>query len=145
MDKETIEILDEFNKAIKMGEDSYGMVIEKANNDEFKKLLKDQSSRYEDFLNFVHKQYEKIDKKPADTPITQKVMGWAGIQMNTLKDSSDSHISEMLIEGAIMGYIGCHKLLNDKPDMEDDLKRRIADFSNLQLTIIEELTSFLRR
>ncbi len=145
MDKEKIEILDEFNKAIKMGEDSYALVVEKAEDKDFKKLLKKQSGRYEDFLNFVHKQYEKIDKKPADTPLTQKVMGWAGIQMNTLKDSSNSHISEMLIEGAIMGYIGCHKLLNDKPDMQADLKKEITDFSNLQLTIIEELTPFLRR
>lgn len=144
MDKETIKILDEFNKAIKMGEDSYAIVIEKTEDTEFKQILQKQSEKYEEFLNYINKEYENIDRKPADTPIGQKIMGWTGIQMNTLKDNSSSHISEMLIEGSIMGYVKCHKLINSNPDMNQDLRRQIESFCNLQTDIIKELTPFVK-
>ena len=145
MNKETLKILNQFNKAIKMGEDSYAIVIEKTDDKNFKKILQAQSKEYENFLNYIHIEYENIDKEPADTPITQKVMGWTSIQINTLKDSSNSHISEMLIQGAIMGYIECHKLINSNLDMDDDLKDQILKFSNLQEKVIRELTPFLRK
>ncbi len=145
MDKETLKILDDFNKAIKMGEDSYAVVIEKTDDKDFKKLLQKQSNQYEKFLNYIHKEYKENDEKPADTPITQKIMGWAGIQMNTMKDSSNSHISEMLIQGAIMGYIECNKLINSNLNMNEDLKEKIIKFSDLQRKVIKELTPYLKK
>lgn len=145
MDKETLQILDDFYKGIKMGEDSYAMVIEKTDDEKFKELLQKQSQKYEEFLNDLHSKYEEINSKPADTPITQKIMGWTGIQMNTLKDSSNSHISEMLIQGAVMGYIECHKLINSNPNMDEELKSKILEFSNLQYEITKELTPYLKK
>ena len=145
MDKETLKILDDFNKAIKMGEDSYAVVIEKTEDTKFKKLLEKQSKNYEKFLKHINKEYKKLDKTPADTKMMQKVMGWTGIKMNMLKDSSASHISEMLIQGAIMGYIECHKLLNSNLDISEDLKNEITKFSALQLDVIKELTPYLKK
>lgn len=145
MNKESLKILSDLNKAIKMGEDSYAVVIQKADDEKFKKLLKKQSKKYEEFLEDVHEKYEELDKEPKDTPPLQKVMGWTGIQMNTLMDSSNSHISEMLIEGSIMGYIECHKLLNSNPDMEENLSQKITSFCDLQVSIIKELTPYLRK
>ena len=145
MDSETLKILNDFNKAIKMGEDSYAIVIEKTDDEDFKGILQNQSARYEDFMHYINKEYERINEKPADTPIMQKVMGWTSIQMDTLRDSSNSHISEMLIQGAIMGYIECHKLINNNKEMNEDLKNKIMDFSNLQYDVIKELTPFLRK
>lgn len=145
MDKDNLKILNDLNKAIKMGEDSYAVVIEKSNDEKFKKLLKKQSKSYEQFLKSVYKEYKNIKEEPKDTPITQKIMGWTGIQMNTLIDSSNSHISEMLIQGAIMGYIECQKLLNSNPQMDVKLNQKIIEFSDLQCTVIKELTPYLRK
>ena len=39
MDKNNLEVLKEFNKAIKMGEDSYSLVIEKVKDESFKKVI----------------------------------------------------------------------------------------------------------
>lgn len=137
-------ILDEFNKAVKMGEDSYAMVIEKATDGEFKSLLQKQSQRYEDFLEKVHHEYERLGQKPADTPITEKIMGWTGIQMNTLTDSSNSHLAEMLIQGANMGVIECTKLLNSDPEMEMGLHHLIDQFITLQNDVTKELKPFMK-
>ncbi|MDD3303986.1 MAG: hypothetical protein PHP54_03620 [Clostridia bacterium] len=145
MENNTMSVLDYFNKAIKMGEDSYALVIEKATDEEFKNLLQSQSKLYEEFLQDVNESYKTIDKKPEDTPLMQKVMGWTSIQMSTLADSSNSHISEMLIQGAIMGIIECSKLLNSYQDIDRDLYHKIEDFSKLQYKVIEELKPFLKK
>lgn len=144
METNKTTILDDFNKAIKMGEDSYAMVIEKATDEEFKALLQKQSHCYEAFLDRVHEKYQELEKKPLDTPITQKIMGWTGIQMNTLTDSSNAHLSEMLIQGAAMGWIECYKLLNTYPDMDKDLHYLIKEFLELQEKVAEELKIYLR-
>ena len=47
MDKDNLKILNDLNKAIKMGEDSYAVVIEKSDDEKFKKVLKKQSKAYE--------------------------------------------------------------------------------------------------
>lgn len=145
MDKDNLKILNDLNKAIKMGEDSYAVVIEKSDDEKFKKVLKKQSKAYEKFLENVHKEYKSIKEEPKDTPIAQKIMGWTGIQMNTLMDSSNSHISEMLIQGAIMGYIECQKLLNSNPKIDEKIKEKVVSFSDLQCTVIKELTPYLRK
>ena len=145
MNDTDLKILNDFNKAIKMGEDSYAMLIEKTDDSDFKELLQKQSKKYEDFLMENKKLYNNIDKEPKDTPVMQKMMGWTGVQMNIMKDSSNSHIAEMLIQGAIMGYIECNKLLNSNPNMQKELNDRIISFSNLQLEIIKENTKFLKK
>ncbi|MEG0872908.1 MAG: hypothetical protein RSE00_03215 [Clostridia bacterium] len=141
--EDNIQILDEFNKVIKMGEDSYAMVIEKATDLEFKNLLEEQSNAYEAFLTHLNTIYKELGITPADTKISQKFMGWTGIQMNTLTDTSNSHLSEMLIQGTTMGIISCTKILNTNPNIKSSLKSMIHSFIDLQTRIANQLQPFL--
>ena len=145
IEKAELKVLDDYYKAIKMGEDSYSMLIEKTTDSEFKELLQKQSNKYEEFLNTLHTEYNKIDEEPTDTPVMQKVMGWTGINLNTLADSSNSHISEILIQGAIMGVIEVNKLLNSNPNLNKDLAHSLSSFGEFQYKIIEELKQYLRK
>lgn len=145
MDKNNLEVLKEFNKAIKMGEDSYSLVIEKVKDESFKNLLYKQSNRYEQFLNNIKSDFDELNEKPTDTPLQQKIMGWTSINLNTLKDSSNSHISEILIQGAQMGIIECNKLINTYPDINYSLKSSIKNFLDLQEDVIYELTPYLKK
>ena len=51
------------------------------------------------------------------TPSKEKKMDqtmlWGSIQMNTLLDSSEQHIAEMMINGTTMGIIDMTKKLNE--------------------------------
>ncbi|MFR1215001.1 MAG: hypothetical protein ACLSCV_10115 [Acutalibacteraceae bacterium] len=42
-----------------------------------------------------------------------QTMLWGSIQMNTLLDSSEQHIAEMMINGTTMGIIDMTKKLNE--------------------------------
>ncbi len=50
---------------------------------------------------------------PSKEKMMEKTMLWGSIQMNTLLDSSEQHIAEMMINGTTMGIIDMTKKLNE--------------------------------
>ena len=73
-----------------MGKDSIAMVSEKSSDETFKDELTYQYNQYQETEKRVNEQFQKIGEIPDDTPMGLKVMGWSGIQFNTLKDKSNS-------------------------------------------------------
>ena len=138
-----IEILNEIHKGAKMGMDSIAVVSEKVADINFKDDLTYQYNTYRDILNQSANLLEKYDIIPSDTPITQKVMGWAGIQMNTINDKSNSQISDLLIQGSNMGVIKGIQLLNSNPDLKPETKTLLNDYVHMQENNINRLKAFL--
>ncbi len=50
---------------------------------------------------------------PSKEKMMDQTMLWGSIQMNTLLDSSEQHIAEMMINGTTMGIIDMTKKLNE--------------------------------
>lgn len=138
-----ITILNEIHKGVTMGMASLEEVANKSTDKYFKDNLSYQYNLYQDTLNNVNKEFEKIGQIPDDTPMTQKVMGWTGIQFNTLKDTSNSKLSELLIQGYDMGIIKGVKLLNNSPEASQNVKNILNNFISLQENSIDELKKFL--
>lgn len=86
---------------------------------------------------------QNIGEIPDDTPLNEKVMGWTGIQMNTIKDTSNSKLSEILIQGYDMGVIKGFKLLNQSPEATQNVKDILNGFIRLQENNINRLKKFL--
>ena len=79
------------------------------------------------------------------TGIMTKMSAKIGIEMNTLKDDSDEHIAEMIIEGTTMGITDTIRLVRDYENSncsEDalSLARRIVSF---QEKSVEKAKKFL--
>lgn len=70
-------------------------------------------------------------------------MGWTGIQMNTISDTSNSKLSEILIQGYDMGVIKGFKLLNQNPKASQNVKNILNGFIRLQENNINRLKKFL--
>ena len=138
-----ITILNEIHKGVTMGMASLEEVANKSTDKFFKDNLSYQYNLYQDTLNNVNKEFEKIGQIPDDTPMTQKVMGWTGIQFNTLNDTSNSKLSELLIQGYDMGIIKGVKLLNNSPEASQNVKNILNNFISLQENSIDELKKFL--
>ena len=107
-----IEILKEISKDSKMGMDSINMVGEKVQDENFQKLLDEQHNEYQNIFDRTQEILKQHGETIEDVPTMQKMMGWMGIQMNTMPDKSNSQLSELLIQGNDMGIIKGHKLLN---------------------------------
>lgn len=138
-----IEILKEISKDSKMGMDSITMVNKKVQDEKFKKLLNSQHDEYQNIFDRTQELLVQHDKKIEDVPTMQKMMGWVGIQMNTMNDKSNSQLSELLIQGNDMGVIKGTKLLNSSNFTTPEIENLLSDFVRLQEKNIDDLKKFL--
>lgn len=136
-------ILDEIHKGAKMGMDSISYVTEKVGDENFKDNLTYQYNQYGDILEQVNNVYQKYGDIPNDNDIMTKTMSWTGIQMNTIKDKSNSHIADMLIQGTTMGIIEGRKLLNNNPNADTEIVEILNNFVKMQENNVEKLKTFL--
>lgn len=138
-----LTILNEVHKGVCMGKDSLAMIAEKSSDEKFKDELTYQYNKYQETEDRVNQKFEEIGEIPDDTPIGQKMMGWTGIQFNTLKDKSNTSLSEILIQGYDMGVIKGVKLLNQSPEASKDVKDILNGFISFQENSAQRLKKFL--
>lgn len=138
-----IEILKEINKDSKMGMDSINMVGQKVQDEKFQKLLNEQHNEYQNIFDRTQELLVQNNETIEDVPMMQKMMGWAGIQINTINDKSNSQLSELLIQGNDMGVIKGTKLLNDSTFTTPEIENLLSDFVRLQEKNIDDLKKFL--
>ena len=138
-----IEILKEISKDSKMGMDSINMVGEKVQDEKFQKLLDEQHNEYQNIFDRTQEILKQHGETIEDVPAMQKMMGWMGIQMNTITDKSNSQLSELLIQGNDMGIIKGHKLLNHNEFTTPEIENLLSDFVRLQEKNIDDLKKWL--
>ena len=138
-----IEILKEINQNSKMGMDSLSTVLKKVEDSNFKELLNTQHDEYQNIYGRTQELLIKHNASMEDTPPMQKAMSWMGIQFNTLNDSSNSKLSELLIQGNDMGVVKGTKLLNNYSFMNNEIKNILSDFVRLQEKNIDDLKEYL--
>ena len=139
----SVYILNEVNKGIKMGMDSISNISEKVQDDEFKKDLKYQYDEYNSILNKVGNELTKYDDFPKELNPMQKTMGWINVEFSTIDDKSNSKIAEMMIKGTNMGIIKGRKLLNQNPETDENVKNILSEFVKFQENTVEQLKKYL--
>ena len=138
-----LTILNEIHKGVTMGMSSLEKKKKKSSDSNFKDELTTQFTTYQTTLNKVNNEFANIGEIPDDAPLNEKVMGWTGIQMNTISDTSNSKLSEILIQGYDMGVIKGFKLLNQNPKASQNVKNILNGFIRLQENNINRLKKFL--
>lgn len=140
---ENLKILKELHAGAQMGIKAISYVSEKVEDDNFKKELSAQYDQYEDILNKVADLYNEYGEVPASSNVKNDMMAWMGIQMNTINDTSTSKISEILIQGKVMGIIEGRKILNHNPNVETNIKNTLNEFVQFQENSITKLKEYL--
>ena len=138
-----LTILNEISKAAKMGMESISFVIQKVGDENMKENLSTQYSEYGKIADRVNTEFEKYGEVPDESPFGTKMMSYIGTELNTIKDKSNSHIAEIVIQGGNMGIIECQKLLNHNPQADEPVKNILTDFVTMQKNNIEKMKVFL--
>ena len=138
-----IEILKEINQNTKMGMDSLSTIIKKAEDKDFKELLNTQHNEYQNIYDRTQELLVKNNAQMEDTPNMLKAMSWMGIQFNTANDTSNSKLSELLIQGNDMEIIKGIKLFNNHSFVDNEIKNILSDFVRLQEKNIDDLKKYL--
>lgn len=139
---EKISLLKEISKDAKMGMDSISIVIPKVKDENFESLLNEQHKEYKNIFDRTQELLVKSHEETQDTPMMQKAMSWMGIQLNTVNDTSNSKLSDLLIQGTNMGIIKGRKLLNNTSTTKE-IKNILSDFVRLQEKNVEDLKKYL--
>ena len=141
--KEKINVLDELNKGSCMGVDAIDFILEKVQDEEFKKVLTDQKDEYEKLTDKIGELYKEFsDDDPHETSAINKAMTWSNVEMKTFNDESTSKIAELMLQGTNMGIIEGRRLLNDK-STDEEINKLVEKYVQVQETAVEKLKPFL--
>lgn len=107
------EMLEQLYKNVKMGSDSIIKLMNKVSDGRFKTDLTDQLNGYESFAAKAKERLKEIGESAKEENPVIRLWASIGIAMNTIADSTDSHIAQMVAEGSTMGITDGIKLLRD--------------------------------
>ncbi len=142
--KENINALDEINKGATMGIEAVNLVLEKVEDKDLKKVLKEENKKYEAITKKIQEIYKKYNKDdtPHEINAMNKAMTWWGIEMKTFADTSNSKLAELLLQGVNMGIIEGRKILNNK-ELDKEVMDIVEEYVNMQESSVETLKSYL--
>lgn len=122
-------LLQELYKNTTMGGDSIVNLMDKVQNEDMRREMTNELSRYREYTDRATKLLNDRGLKPEEPGIAAKAGSKIGMAFNTMLDTTTSHIAEMMINGATMGIINIEKQLNKGTDGKArELAEEILDF-----------------
>ena len=145
MDNNDMNVLDELNKGSTMGLDAIEFILKKVGDDNFRNVLNNEYNQYKDISRRINNLYDEYtdEKEPHETSPMNKIMTWWGIQMKAMNDKSNSNLAELLINGTNMGIIEGRRLLNQNPNINNEIHSVLGDYVKMQENSVEILKQFL--
>ena len=101
--KQTAHLLQAVYKNVKMASDSILNLMPRVDDPKLKSDMTVQLSTYEAFASRAAKLLSEEGVKPMEEGIVTKVSSKMGMLMGTMRDSTSTHLAEMMVEGATMG------------------------------------------
>ncbi len=137
----TANLLRAVYKNVKMASDSILNLMPKVENASLKSDMTVQLSVYEGFASRAAKHLGDEGIKPEEEGAIAKVSSKMGMMMNTMRDSSTTHLVEMLIEGATMGVNDLLKEIreSENTDASEASLRLARDVCRFEEKTITEL------
>ena len=99
----TAELAQAVYKNVKMASESILNVMPKVKDEKLKSDMTVQLSAFEAFASRAAKLLADEGAKPEEEGLLTKMGAKWGTMMNTMRDSTSTHLAEMLVEGATMG------------------------------------------
>lgn len=144
--KQNNELLEYIYKTANMGYESTTNLLRSLENkdNKLKKAIEDELKEYEKIVKETKKLLKNNKIDLPKTNIMTKISSYIGINMEVVKDNSDSAIASMLIEGLNMGKIEMEKKIENFEKIASKqiikLAKELYEFQNKS---IEELKKYL--
>lgn len=112
MTKSEQTILRAVQKNAQMALDAIRTMESKVYDDALAVDLNKQAVKYSEIKNRMTEKLREEKAEPYHDRAGEKAMLWGGIQMNTMLNTSTSHIAEMMIQGSNRGITQMCRTLN---------------------------------
>ena len=111
--EQEVQFLDEIYKNVKMGADAIIHLLPHIKEDTLRSIVTMQLDGYEKYAARAAAALGERGVTAKEENIVTRLSARVGVAINTMIDSTTSHIAEMLIEGSNMGITEMTKLLNE--------------------------------
>ena len=127
LQKSDLCLLRDIEKCLSMALLSLEKLNEKIKDDrKLSKYLYDQVDTYKNLKTELVNAFSKIEEKPKDVGFWADMMLASSIKMETMKDKSDNHIADMMVQGTNMGIIEITRSLNECGDKSSNPAKKLA-------------------
>ncbi len=143
---ETQELLTYLYQDADMALNSLTLLINKINkkDNKIKKVIEGLIKGYENYLVKVKDYMKQNNYDIQAKPLISKMGAYFGINMEVMKDNSDSRLADMLIQGLTMGVLNVTKKIDTyKGDAEKEVLALAKEFKGFQQEGIEFLKKYL--
>ena len=134
------KIYEDFDMAVTTITELLAEIKDKDNK--IKKTAEDILKEYEKYLKETKKVIKAHKFKPKKIGMFAKMGAKEGIKMDVRKDNSDSKISDILIQGLVMGIVYISKRIND---FKDEANKDIIDLANKLLDFQQQSVDDLKK
>ncbi|MBE6552916.1 MAG: hypothetical protein E7666_01080 [Ruminococcaceae bacterium] len=113
VNRKTAEVLSSVYKNVKMASDSILNLMPKVRDEQLKGEMTTQLSVFDAFASRAAKMLAEEGVKPEEENWMTRMGAKWGAMMNTMRDSTSTHLAEMLVEGATMGVNDMLRVLRE--------------------------------
>lgn len=139
------ELLKGMYKNVRMGANSITDLLPKVTDEKMRRELICELKEYEEFSSKLSGMLARMGEEVSDTSAFAKLGAKVSVTVNTMIDSTPSHVAEMMIQGGTMGVTDATKLLREHENSSCSeealaITRKIIKFEE---SSVEKLKSFL--
>ena len=141
----TKSFLNSLYKNVKMGADAIIDLMPKVANEKMREEMTCELEHYEKFAKEIRAMLFDLGEEPKEESFMTKLMAKMGLSINTMMDTTTSHIADIMIQGATMGITETTKLIREFEstaccEKALDLAKEIVEYEQES---IEKLKKFL--
>ena len=127
----------------RMGADACDQLLGRAQDEAIRQELMTEKQHYIEASRTAEQMLCDMGVRPQPKGPVARASLWMGMQINTLKDRSASHIADIVIQGATMGIVELTKARNSLPEASAEAHGVAAGLITCQQEAIDRLKSFL--
>lgn len=113
-------------------------------DNKIKEELIEEYEQYEKYLSDLSAFMKDSNIERKDINPIKKAMMWGAVKMNTMTDTSDNHIADIMLQGTLMGITDLRTMVNGTDgEIDIDVKRFADTLLKLEETNEKNLKKFL--
>ncbi|MBQ8345487.1 MAG: hypothetical protein IJY42_04375 [Clostridia bacterium] len=141
----TERLLGAMYKNVKMGADSILNILPKAEDKEMRSELTGLMDKFEGYAGRIREMLAREGEEAKEESFLTKMGAKMGMAMNTMMDSTTSHLAEMMIEGATMGVTDMTKLVREyeNSNCSEEALSLAKEIIGFQEKTVEKMKAYL--
>lgn len=141
--RDSVNLLKECDAGSKMAVTSLEEILEKAENEDLKKLLIETKKHHEKLGNEIHVLLEEYNSEEKEPNPMAKGMSWMKTAMKMGIHDSDQTIADLITDGCNMGIKSLYKYRNQYPDADAKVKELCSRLISIEVQLRKELRAYL--